>query len=219
MAKEVPGGLFITLEGPECAGKSTQGRLLARALQSEEFRVQQVREPGGTVVGEQLRGIVKHVCGPDAVCDEAELLIFEASRAQLVRKVIQPSLAAGDIVICDRFADSSVAYQGYARGLDLTLIHALNNAVVGERWPDLTFLLDLDQAAGSRRGQMRLETLFVEDRIEDESVQFHRRVREGFLRVAAENRHRFRVLDATQRIDEIHTQIMSSVTDALSTVL
>lgn len=218
MAKHVPGGLFLTFEGPECAGKSTQARLLARELVNDGYQVHEVREPGGTLVGEKLRDIVKHVCGPDAVCDTAELLIFEASRAQLVDKVIAPALAEGGIVICDRFADSTVAYQGYARGLDQTLISQLNQAAVGTHWPTRTFLLDIDPNDGSRRGQMRQETLFIEDRIEDESTPFHLKVRKGFLTLAAENPERFRVLNALKPIEVLHLTIKDEVYRVLDTI-
>jgi dTMP kinase len=212
----IPGGLFISFEGPECAGKSTQSQRLEVSLRDMGYRVLKTREPGGTEVGEQLRHIVKHVCGEEAVCDEAELLIFCASRAQLMRKVILPFLSEGGVVICDRFADSTTAYQGAGRGFTPETLAPLHDLATTGRWPDLTFLLDLDVDIVLQRGQMRLETLFVQDRIEDESKRFHETVRQAFLKLAEDNADRFRVLDARLDRDVLEKQIMSNVTPFLS---
>jgi len=144
-------GLFISFEGPEGAGKTTQARRLEAALRAQGFGVVWVREPGGTSLGEALRQLIQHTEDPDGVCPEAELLMFGASRAQLVRSVIQPALARGDIVICDRFADSTTVYQGTARRLPIDFIEALHGFTVGDTWPDLTFLLDVPVDQGFER--------------------------------------------------------------------
>ena len=177
-------GVFITFEGPECAGKTTQIALLKRRCDELGRKTLVTREPGGTEIGEELRNIVKHHVGETAVSDHAEVLLFSASRAQHVDKRVRPALEAGNVVICDRFMDSTTAYQGYARGLDLDFINRLNSFAVRDCVPDITILLDLSAEESYERGQKREETLFVEDRIESEEVDFHRRVRNGFLRIA-----------------------------------
>lgn len=219
MKKTIPGGLFVSFEGPECSGKSTQGALLAKCLRSDGYSVLETREPGGTVIGEQVRQIVKHVCGEDAVCDEAELFLFAASRAQLMHKIVRPFLATGGVVICDRFADSTVAYQGYGRGFDLALIHQLNCVATADRFPDLTILIDLAVESVLRRGQMRLETLLVQDRIEEESRRFHEVVRQGYLTIAREQPDRIRVIDGEGSVEQIHEQITRLVRDAITDLL
>lgn len=213
--KRIDGGYFISLEGPDCAGKSTQSRMLAAWLRERGHAVLETREPGGTSVGEQLRHIVKHVCGDEAVCDEAELFIFSASRVQLMRKRIMPFLNDGGVVICDRFADSTVAYQGHGRGLDLAMIDQLNSIATVGRWPDMTFLLDLDIDSVMQRGQMRLETLFVQDRIEDESRRFHECVRRGFLQASEAAPDRIKVIAGDASVDGIHRQIVEYVRDGI----
>ena len=212
-------GCFISFEGPECAGKSTQVTLLARALRARGREVLETREPGGTRVGEELRQIVKHLCGEDAVCDEAELMIFAASRAQLVRKIILPFLAQGGVVLCDRFGDSTSAYQGFGRGFDLSVIDTINSVATCGRWPDLTILMDLPVAVAFDRARLRTSTLGVEDRIEDESRDFHERVRDGYLELSKRFPERIKVVDATQSVEAIHGAIMEQVDHAISPVL
>ena len=209
-------GCFISFEGPECAGKSTQVTLLARALRAEGREVLETREPGGTRVGEELRQIVKHLCGEDAVCDEAELMIFAASRAQLVRKIVLPFLAQGGVVLCDRFGDSTSAYQGYGRGFDLSVIDTINSVATCGRWPDLTILMDLPVDVAFDRARLRTSTLGIADRIEDESRDFHERVRQGYLELATRHPERIKAIDATQAVEGIHTAIMEHVHDAIS---
>lgn len=211
-------GLFITFEGAECSGKSTQTRLLAEWLRAAGHEVLETRDPGGTRVGEELRHIVKHVCGEDAVCDESELLIFGASRAQLTRKIIMPCLARGGVVLCDRFADSTTAYQGYGRGFDLALIAQINQLATCGRMPDLTILLDIDPETMQERGQMRMETLLVQDRIEDESRRFHETVREGYLKIAEGERDRVKVIDGGGDQQSIQNQIREQVSHALGRI-
>jgi len=208
-------GIFITFEGPECAGKTTQIRLLREYCNSIGRKALVTREPGGTEVGEQLRHIVKHHVGDTAVTDEAEVLLFGASRAQHVSKVIKPALERGEVVICDRFADSTTSYQGYARGLDMDFIKRLNNFAVCGCMPDITFLLDLTAEESMERSRNREETLLVEDRIESEKLDFHKRVREGFLKIADENPQRVKIVSAIDSIENIHQKIVDLLKDLL----
>jgi len=204
-------GVFITFEGPECAGKTTQITLLKEYLSASGREVVVTREPGGTEIGEALRGIVKHHRGSVPVSDETEVLLFAASRAQHVAELISPALERGCAVICDRFIDSTTAYQGYARGLDMDFIRQLNDFAVGDCLPDLTVLLDISADESLARGRKREDTLFVFDRIESEEIDFHRRVREGFLRIAEAEPGRVKVVSALGEIDDIHEQIASLV--------
>ncbi len=207
--RSIANGFFISFEGGECSGKSTQAELLAAALRKQEYAVLETREPGGTAFGEELRRLLKYSrANADAPCPEAELFLFSASRSQLMRELILPQLERGGIVICDRFADSTTAYQGYARGLELELIRKLNQAAVIGRWPDLTLLLDLDPAHSRQRGQLRLETLHDQDRFEAEERAFHEKVRAGYLELAKEHPERITVLDAAAGRDELHQQIL-----------
>lgn len=214
----IPGGFFVTFEGPERAGKSTQVAKLATKLETAGYDVHVTREPGGTEVGEQLRYIVKHICDEEAVCDEAELLIFCASRAQLVRKRILPHLSRGGVVICDRFADSTTAYQGYGRGFELSVIGALHALSTCARWPDMTFLLDTDtnELFCSRRVDNTDNSDAPRDRIEEASRAFHEKVRRGYLSLAAESPDRFRVIDAADSIECIESKIWNEVMNALA---
>lgn len=209
MAMSESKGIFITFEGPECAGKTTQIRLLSDYLKNLGRHVLVTREPGGTEVGEELRYIVKHHTGNTAVTDKTEVLLFGASRAQHVIEVIRPALDRGEIVICDRFTDSTTAYQGYARGLDMDFIHQLNNFAVSGCMPDITFLLDLTAEESMERSRNREETLLIEDRIESEQLDFHKRVREGFLKIAAENPVRMKIISAVDSIENIQKQLIS----------
>lgn len=205
-------GCFISFEGPEGAGKSTQISLLADRCRDMGKDVLLTREPGGTYIGEEIRRLVKDVKGEDAVCDESELLLFTASRAQLMRKVILPHLAKGGVVICDRFADSTTAYQGYGRGWDLKLIDQMHDIGVAGRWPDLTILLDIDFNSGvKRRLKREAANESVEDRLEAEPDQFHLHVREGFLKIAELNPERVKVVSALGTVEEVASAIESEV--------
>ncbi len=193
----MPGGFFISFEGPEGAGKSTQARLLADYLRAGKgYRVVETREPGGTELGEELRRLVKQVGGGVAPCAEAELFIMAASRAQLVDQVILPALERGEVVICDRFADSTTVYQGFARKLDLECIGILHQVATRNRWPDLTLLLDLDIDEGLRRGRIRDAASGFSDRFEMEPQAFHRLVRDGFRQLAKAEPGRIKVIGA-----------------------
>ena len=215
-SRTIQGGFFITFEGPEGAGKTTQIRLLEKTLGDRGFAVKVTREPGGTLLGERLRELIKHFDGPEGVAPEAELLMFGASRAQHVRLVIQPHLAAGGIVLCDRFADSTTVYQGTARGLDRAFIEAMHRFTMGARWPDLTFLLDLEVDTGFERAQRRqLATPGPADRIEAESRAFHEAVRQGFLQLAQADPRRFRVIAAAASPETVHAHILEGLGCAL----
>jgi len=198
-------GVFITIEGCEGTGKSTQANRLAEELRDAGLTVTEVREPGGTSVGEAVRAILldpEHA-GLD---HRAELLLYEASRAQLLAEQIRPTLAAGNVVVCDRFVDSTTAYQGYGRGLPLHEVMMLNTFAAAGRSPDLTVLLDLDTAEGLCRA-----TGLGADRLEAEDAAFHDRVRDGFLAIAAAEPGRVVVVDANGTPDEVGVRVIDAV--------
>jgi dTMP kinase len=194
-------GKFITFEGTEGGGKTTQIQILAERLHALGRTVCQLREPGGTPIGEEIRHTLKHSEVNHAMTSEAELLLMNASRAQLVREVIRPALVAGEVVLCDRFYDSTMAYQGYGRQLDLARVKAIIDFAVEETRPDLTLLLDVPVAVSEARryarqaGPARNEP--VRDRLEEADRGFFERVHEGFRAIAAAERHRVRLIDAT----------------------
>ena len=193
-------GLFITFEGGEGAGKTTQIALLRSALEQAGHSVCVTREPGGDRVGESVRGLLlAHDMTP-----RAELLLFLASRAQNVEAVIRPHLERGGVVLCDRFIDSSVAYQGAARGLGIAAVAGLNDFATNGLLPDLTFLLDVDPLFGLARQPDH-------NRMENEGLAFHQRARQGFLEAAANNPARIVVLDATLTPPALHTRIYDLV--------
>ncbi len=200
-------GIFITFEGVEGSGKSTQLGLLAKRLELEDVRVRCLREPGGTAVGEAIRSILldpEHL-GLDA---RAELLLYEASRAQLVAEVIEPALQAGDVVLCDRFFDSTTAYQGYARGLPLEEVARLNEAANGALTPDLTIVIDVDPGLVLERA---CEASGAPDRLELEDVAFHQRVREGFLAIARAEPQRVVVVDGEDAVEIVSGRVLDAV--------
>lgn len=204
-------GLFITFEGGEGSGKSTQLRLLATYLRTRGEEVVETRDPGGTAIGKEIRTLLlSRESG--AMSAVAELLLYEASRAQLVREVIKPALARGAVVACDRFTDSTVAYQGFGRGLDLDLIRRLNRLAADGLTPDLTILLDLDPGLGlGRSGRSGRSDAVSRDRIEAEPLAFHERVRTGYLEAARREPDRFRVIDASLTAPEIARIVREAV--------
>lgn len=206
-SKQIRSGRFITFEGPEGAGKTTQIQRLRAHLEARGFRCVVTREPGGTPLAETLRAIVKNHSGSETLHDLAELLLIEAARVQHVREVIRPSLDAGAVVLCDRFCDSTTAYQGGARGIDPETIRRLNSLAADGCMPDLTLLLDLPPEAGFTRTGKRRETFGKHDRFEEESRDFHRHVREAFLAAAAAEPARFRVIDAARDADAVFQSI------------
>jgi dTMP kinase len=210
-------GVFITFEGPEGCGKSTQVALLEERLRAAGYTdIVRTREPGGTPAGEAIRGILQHDTAGADICAEAETLLFEASRAQLVQRVIRPALERGAIVLCDRFADSTTAYQGYGRGFDIETLLQLHEFAVNGTWPSLTLLLDIDVEEGFQRLQKRNGGVTVLDRMERESRAFHERVMEGFREMAARWPDRFCRIDAAGDKTAVHSRIWSAVEGKLS---
>lgn len=198
---------FITFEGPEGSGKTTQARLLAERLQDDGFCVTLTREPGGDPVSEQIRAIL--LDGADhSIAGRTELLLYLAARAEHTERVIRPSLDAGCVVICDRFTDSTAAYQGYAGGIDLALVHEMNSFATGGLTPDLTLLFDIDVETGLRRQ-------CDWNRMERKAVEYHERVRQGFLAEARLNPERMVVLDASQDIQTLHVRVVETVKERL----
>ena len=206
-------GFFITFEGPEGAGKSSQVAALAAYLEERGRTCLLTREPGGTPLAEQLRAVVKSHHDREKIHPETELLLIEAARAQHVREVILPALADGKIVICDRFYDSTTAYQGGARHLQSGIIDTLNRFAAADRAPDLTFLMDLPPEIGFERIRRRESEGY--DRFEHETLEFHRAVRAAFLRVAENDPKRVRVLDATLPREELGAIIRETVDEHL----
>ena len=198
-------GLFITFEGSEGCGKSTQIRLLARELGRKGRDPLLLREPGGTDAGEVIRNLLQHAPEGSRLVPEAELLLFAASRAQLVREVIRPALAAGHTVICDRFLDSTTVYQGVARKIPAAATAHINAFAAGDCLPDITFLLDLDRNVARARLGNRGQ---VADRIESESEAFFDAVRRGYLDLASSEPSRIRVIDASGAPEEIAAVIL-----------
>jgi dTMP kinase len=190
-------GKLITLEGSEGCGKSTQIGKLVAWLQEKSLKVFQVREPGGTMLGEEIRHLLKHHPAGHGMCPEAELLLFTSSRAQLMRQCILPVLAQGHWVVCDRFLDSTTVYQGYARGLDLETVRMINRFAVGGRMPDLTLVLDVPHEEAMKRVQRRPRPVGVSDRMEAEPPEFYQTVREGYRQLAQQEPERVRWVEAS----------------------
>lgn len=199
-------GKFITLEGPEGAGKSTQLPQLAAWLEQQGFDVVPTRNPGGTPIGAQIRHVLLDAANR-AMVPTAELMLYAADRAQHVAEVVEPALAAGCVVLCDRFGDSTLAYQGYGRGLDHELIRRLNAMATGGLVPDLTLLLDLPVDAGLARVARSRET----DRLETEAIAFHERLRAGYLAIAKSEPGRVVVVDATREPAAVQEALRAAV--------
>lgn len=196
-------GIFFTFEGPDGAGKTTQIGRLETVLAERGYTTLRTREPGGDFVGEQVRQLL---LDRSAMTPEAEFLLFAASRAQNVAHVVRPALEAGKIVLCDRFTDSSLAYQGFARGLSVEFIRAANAFATRDLTPHKTFLLDVPVSVGKARRSAG-ET----NRLDREAEAFHARVREGYLRVAAEEPDRFVIIDGTQPEARVFAQLWAAV--------
>lgn len=209
-------GIFITFEGTEGGGKSTQLKLLAERLRETGREVVALREPGGTPIGEEIRHLLKHSEANRAMTPEAELLLMCASRAQLVREVIRPALAADRVVLCDRFYDSTIAYQGYGRELELTRVQAVVAFAVGDTCPDLTLFLHVPVALSeARRRQRAGEQAQPRDRFEEADRAFFERVERGFQAIAKAEPARVVTLDATGSIEAVHASIWEEVAGRL----
>ncbi|MDP2233953.1 MAG: dTMP kinase [Actinomycetota bacterium] len=198
-------GVFLSFEGGEGSGKSTQISILTKTLELAGLQVVLAREPGGTRLGEAVRALLLDPATGD-VDSRAELLLYEASRAQLTREIIQPALATGAVVLCDRYYDSSTAYQGYGRGLPISEIEALNSSATGGLVPDMTLLLDGDHQRGMDRA-----TTEGTDRLEAAGDEFHSRVRHGFLRIAEAEPLRVKVIDAEGTPEQVALRVLASV--------
>ena len=208
-------GRLITFEGPEGGGKSTQAAMLIARLEERGIEIIYTREPGGTKLGEAIRGILQYDAAGEDPCPESEVLLFEASRAQLVRKVIQPALARGAWVVCDRFFDSTTAYQGFGRGFSVDLIETINRFAIGDTMPDMTILLDVNISLGMQRCAKRQAGKKIKyDRIESEALEFHEKVRQGYLELARRHPERFRKVDAMRHAEPIAADIWKLVSDA-----
>jgi len=201
-------GLFITFEGTEGSGKSTQAVLLQNRLRDWGHTVRVFREPGGTPIGEEIRHTLKHSLNNAAMTPEAELLLMNASRAQLVREQIRPALARGEIIICDRFYDSTTAYQGYGRQLDLETVRRIIEVAVGNTRPELTLLLQVSAEISTERLRSRQATLpFVRDRLEEANREFFERVANGYQAIAAEEPKRVHTLEASGTKENVQSAI------------
>jgi dTMP kinase len=211
--------LFITLEGTEGCGKSTQIGLLAKTLRVLGYPVHALREPGGTPVGEEVRHTLKHSKANVAMTPETELLLVNASRAQLVREIIRPALAVGEVVLCDRFYDSTTAYQGYGRGLDLKLVKSVIDFAVGDTRPDLTLFLHVPPEVSAERLVSRQSILpFIRDRMEEGDRNFFARVAKGYDAIAAAEPDRVRVVDGTGTIEFVCAKIWEHIQPILPRV-
>src|SRR5438105_4545740 len=194
---------FITFEGSEGCGKTTQVKRLAIHLEAIGIVPEVFREPGGTPIGEAIRHLLQHSDENHAMTPEAELLLFEASRSQLVHEKIQPALKRGDWVICDRFLDSTTVYQGAARKLDPTLVERLNSFVAVDCVPDITFVLDVGRATA----RLRLGARKIRDRMEEQPEDFYERVRNAYRELARRDTGRVKLIDGSRHVDQIATEI------------
>lgn len=204
-------GIFISLEGIEGTGKTTQARLLSEYLSKKGYESVLTEEPGGTAIGRRIREVVLSLAHVEMHCI-TELLLYNASRCQHVKEVIAPALNAGKVVITDRFTDSTHAYQGIGRGINTDFIFWLDKFVTGGLMPDLTLLLDIDVETGLKRNRGANKV----DRLELEDLEFHKNVRTGFQAIAAKEPARVKVIDAADSIDNIHVRIVETVEAFLS---
>lgn len=224
-------GLFITFEGPEGSGKSTQARLLYEQLHARQYPVILVREPGGTRIGDLIRRIVLDLQHTE-MASTTETLLFAASRAQLVTEVIRPYLAQGGIVLCDRYADSTYAYQGYGLGRDLEELHAITDAATGGLRPDITIYLDLSAEEGLERKLRKRQDLrnsgrrmpegreiSIEwNRLDARELAYHQRVEAGYRDMIAKDSQRWRCFDARQAIEQVSEQILARIEPDLASI-
>src|SRR6202162_730806 len=204
-------GLFVTFEGGEACGKSTQVRRLVRRLEKRGRTVLAVHEPGFTEIGSAIRQLLLHAKAGGSMRSETELLLFAASRAQLIGEIIRPAIEKGSVVVSDRFYDSTTAYQGMGRGLDLTFIEALNEFVAGNCRPDRTFFLDLDVSVSRARQLRRVRPVGHQDRMERLSDEFFEKVRRGYLQIARTEPDRVKIIDASGTEDQVEEAIWNQL--------
>ena len=205
-------GLFITFEGIEGCGKSTQIERLAKRLADAGRETVSLREPGGTTIGEAIRDVVKHPPGNKPISPDTELLLMNASRAQLVQEAIRPALAKGTVVLCDRFYDSSLAYQGHGRGLDLVKVQKAIDLAIGGTKPNLTLLLDIPLSVSQARVSDRHHsTGEIQDQFDESGTKFFERVLDGFHILAKAEPARFRVINGDKPIDTVTEEIWDSI--------
>ena len=207
----LPHGVFITFEGSEGCGKTTQIQRLADRLKGEGVQVLVTREPGGTPLGESIRHLLKFAEEGKDMTPEAELLLFAASRAELVRKVIEPALEAGTWVVADRFLDSTTVYQGVARKLDYDAVASINDFAVGGCLPDVTFVLDVEPKETRRRLLRRPRPVGAPDRMEQMPPAFYEAVRDGYLTLAHDDPERFRVIHAGRSVEAVEEEVWQHV--------
>ena len=215
LMKEIFSGKFITFEGPEGAGKTTQIQLAAQAIEKYGVPCLLTREPGGTPLAEELRNIIKHYNGDEKISPETELLLIEAARSQHVKHKILPALAEGKCVLCDRFTDSTCAYQGGGRHMDMKNIRILNEFAIAPLKINATILMKLDIKEGFKRTRVRYGDKEVFDRFESQNLEFHQNVMNGFLQIAESEQDRVAVVDASRSIEEIHQNIMEALHELL----
>jgi dTMP kinase len=207
--------MFITLEGPDGSGKSTHIGPLVEYLRQQGYPVLTTREPGGTLISDQVRAVLLNRMENTAMHPRTEILLFLAARAQLVEEVIRPRLSAGEIVLSDRYADSTLAYQGYGHGVDCDLLRQLLNFATGNLWPDLTILLDVDVEVGLRRRQV---TGCEWNRLDAYTVSFHQRVRQGYHELAQRDPARWVIIDASQPADQVQADLRAVILERLRKV-
>jgi dTMP kinase len=212
-------GLFITFEGTEGSGKSTQIKILAERLASLGRKTRILREPGGTLIGEEIRHLLKNNPNNTLMCAEAEVLLFNASRAQLVREVIQPALANEEVVLCDRFYDSTIAYQGFGRKLGLAFVEPIIKAAIGELRPDLTLFLSVSPETSEKRQSKRQnEDGTARDRIEKAGRAFFDGVDQGYQYIAKTEPDRFQIIDANDSVSEVSSRVWNHVNRLLESL-
>ncbi len=208
-------GKFVTFEGPDGSGKTTQIKRVAEVLRDRGYEVVLTREPGGTKISEDIREIL--LDPKNSMSDRTEALLYAAARAQHVEELIIPALREGKIVLCDRFTDSTLAYQGYGRGISLALLETVNKLAIGDLKPDLTIILDIKPEEGlTRIRDKRLkDSNTTEDRIEQETLEFHERVRSGFLNLALEAPGRYKIIWATSSEEQIFSKVIACIDEVL----
>ena len=210
--------MLITFEGGEGSGKTTIIGRMAKFLREQGYEVLETREPGGTVLGGQVRNLVLTVIPEMRICAKAELMLYLTSRAQTVDEIIAPALLAGKMVLCDRFNDSTVVYQGEARGLEAKEVKRICDFVCGTITPDLTFFLDVDPKVGlqrTRQAEKEQSQVGEVDRIESEELSFHEKVRNGYLRIAAQEPERVVVINANEPLDKVCEEVLRVLTQCL----